>query len=242
AISSSIFFNGSWASPLLTISRLFYVDIPNPFIMDIGANLGAYTIPIAKDIQAQNGLIYAYEPQRIIYYQLCGNVFLNRLDNVHPFCEAISDEEGLLQLPTIDYGKSNNIGGFSIDESMRDAIPAVETINDRFEPEIPVIKLDNINIPSSPCLIKLDVEWLELKVLSGGMKFLEKHGYPPLLLEASAEPAFEQGKNKILELLHQMGYEVFSIMNELIAQHPGFHRFIKFSYDKDGSIKMERQR
>jgi FkbM family methyltransferase len=242
AISSSIFFNGSWASPLLSISRLFYVDIPNPFIMDIGANLGAYAIPIGKDIQPHGGLIYAYEPQRIIYYQLCGNIFLNRLDNVHSFCQALSDKEGLLQLPSIDYEKSTNIGGFSLDETMRDATQAVEIITDKLEPEIPMITLDNINVPSSPCLIKLDVEWLEYKVLSGGKKFLEKHGFPPLLLEASAEEGFKDGKNKILELLKELGYEVFSIMNEIIAQHPNYHRFIKFTHAADGSIQMERQR
>ena len=208
AVSSSVFFNGSWASPLLAISRLFYQGINNPFIMDIGANLGVYSIPVAKDIQAQGGLVYAFEPQRIIYYQLCGNVFLNRLDNVHTYCKALGDEEGLIQLPAIDYNKSANIGGFSIDESIRDITHSVETIKDKFEPEIPMVKLDNVNVPSSPCLIKIDVEGLELKVLSGGQQFLEKHSYPPLLLEAWSNDWFEKDRKELLDFIEGLGYEI----------------------------------
>ena len=57
-----------------------------PLVLDIGANLGAYAIPVAKKIASARGVVYAYEPQRIVYYQLCGNIFLNSLDNVHAFC------------------------------------------------------------------------------------------------------------------------------------------------------------
>ncbi|MBF0266925.1 MAG: FkbM family methyltransferase [Gammaproteobacteria bacterium] len=248
AISSSIYFNGVWAPPLLTISQLFYADIPAPFIMDIGANLGAYSIPIAKEIQAQGGIVYAYEPQRIIYYQLCGNVFINRLENLFTFCKALGEKEDLIKLPAIDYNKSFNIGGFTLDESIRNAhiqqgSPQVETVKDKFEPEIPMIMMDNIDVPSSPCLIKIDVEWLEFEVLSGGKNFLRKHGLPPILFEASADEGFANGKNKILGLLRDLGYEdFFSIGNEVIAQSSSYSRFIKFNQVADGTIQMIRQK
>lgn len=242
AVSSTIYFNGDWAKPLLTISRLFYHGIDNPFILDIGANLGAYCIPIAKEIQAQSGSIFAFEPQRIIFYQLCGNVFLNRLDNVFAFCQALGDEEGMITLPAINYGNSANIGGFSLDEKIRAITHPVETIKHGFEPEVPLLRLDNLSVPHSPCLIKIDVEGLELKVLKGGMRFLEKHGYPPILLEAWTNDWFEKDRRELLDFIKQLGYEIFEIMDEVIAQHPGFNRFIKFYTDPDGTIRMEQVR
>lgn len=242
AISSTMYFNGVWAKPLLIISQLFYQDIPEPLIIDIGANLGAYSIPIAKDIHSIGGKIYAFEPQRIIFYQLCGNIFLNRLDNVYAFCQALSDETGLLKLPSIDYSNSGNIGGFSINEKILEKTNSVVTINNQFEPDIPLLKLDSISVPKSPCLIKIDVEGFELKVLSGGLSFLEQHGYPPLLLEAWTADWFENERNQLLNFIRDLGYETFMIMDEVIAQHPSASRFINFSTDADGTIRMERTR
>lgn len=148
----------------------------------------------------------------------------------------------MITLPAINYGNSANIGGFSLDEKIRAITHPVETIKHGFEPEVPLLRLDNLSVPHSPCLIKIDVEGLELKVLKGGMRFLEKHGYPPILLEAWTNDWFEKDRRELLDFIKQLGYEIFEIMDEVIAQHPGFNRFIKFYTDPDGTIRMEQVR
>src|SRR4029077_11690267 len=77
AISATVYKNGFWAKLITDISLTFCGDIDAPFVLDIGANLGSYALPIAQKIAAMHGTVFAYEPQRIVFYQLCGNVFLN---------------------------------------------------------------------------------------------------------------------------------------------------------------------
>lgn len=115
-ISREIWEKGSWGNWENLVSRVICRNLEEPLILDIGANLGGYSIPIAKNIMPQGGRVFSFEPQRIIYYQLCGNVFLNRLDNVFTFNFAVGEEDGELNMPVIDYSRTRNIGGFSFDE------------------------------------------------------------------------------------------------------------------------------
>lgn len=242
AISSTIYRNGSWAAPLVTISSFFYNDLPEPFVIDIGANLGAYSVPVAKELAAAGGFVYAYEPQRIIFYQLCGNVFTNRLDNVFTHCMALGDQDGTVQIPAIDYQKSTNIGGFSVDASIREHQACITTHAGRPEPEVPLARLDSLTLPKAPCLIKIDVEGLELQVLRGAAGTLARYNYPPLMLEAWTGEWFAPERQKLLDYIAQLGYATFTIGDELICQHPQHERQVAFSTDAQGTIHIGRTR
>lgn len=39
------------------------------------------------------GTVHAFEPQRIIFQQLCGNAFLNGLDNIVPYEMAVGNPQ-----------------------------------------------------------------------------------------------------------------------------------------------------
>ncbi|MGP8474073.1 FkbM family methyltransferase [Burkholderia sp. PR2] len=242
AISANLYYNGSWDASLLTISQMFYANEKAPLVLDIGANLGAYAVPVAKSIAAQGGMVYAFEPQRIVYYQLCGNVFLNRLENVHAFNVAIGNQDGIIPLPAIDYSRSINIGGFSLDEQFNLRRNSVETVASQQPSDVPIARLDTLNFPKSPALIKIDVEGLELDVLKGGTAFLERHGFPPLLLEAWNLEWFSEKRAALLDYLKTLGYTWFAMGDELVAQHPSFARQVSFETGADGVIRMNRTR
>lgn len=242
AISATIYKNGSWAAPLVTISSFFYNDLPEPFVLDIGANLGAYTLPVAKELAAAGGFVYAYEPQRIIFYQLCGNVFANRLDNVYTHCMALGDQDGTVQIPSIDYQNSVNIGGFSVDAEIREHQACISTNAGRPEPVVPLQRLDSIALPKAPCLIKIDVEGLELQVLQGAAATLARYDYPPLLLEAWTGEWFAAARQKLVDYIEQLGYTIFTIGDELICQHPQHSRQVAFHLDAEGTIHLGRTR
>lgn len=243
AISNHLRHRGTWEPHLIAISRMFVHGISEPLILDIGANLGAYSIPLAKAIDDARGSIYAYEPQRMVYYQLCGNLFLNRLDNVFAFCRAIGDVDGTVAVPSLDFGKSVNVGGFSLNENIRQKTGYVVLQKDKPAIETPTSRLDSIEFPKAPCLIKIDVEGYDLKVLSGGEKLLVNSNFPPILFEAWSFDWYESDKEKLFEFLNRLGYEIMRIFgDDYVAQHPANAVHIDFITDGNGRFKMTRTR
>ena len=243
AITRHLRERGTWEPHLAFISQMFAQVVDAPLILDIGANIGAYAIPLAKQIAARHGVIYAYEPQRVVYYQLCGNLFLNRLDNVYAHCMAIGDTDGTIALPPIDYEKTNNIGGFSLLDDIRNQTNYVVLQNTGTAVDTPIRRMDSLTLPKAPSLIKIDVEGFDLKVLGGGVKLLEQSQFPPLLFEAWNFAWFADEKHKLLDFLHQLGYETTSIFaDDYVAQHPNHPSHFDFITDGKGAFNMKRAR
>lgn len=124
-------------------------------VIDIGANLGTYSIPIAIDIQKYRGKVIYFEPQRIIYYQLCANIFLNWLENYFAHNQAVGNHDENIEIPEIDYIGNHNIGAFSFDKGYRE----LHGIESSLKSEVtltPIIKLDSLQLDRSPCLLKID--------------------------------------------------------------------------------------
>ncbi len=108
---------------------------------------------------------------------------MNSLDNVFAFCMAIGDTDGLITVPPLDYEKTNNIGGFSLVDDIRNRTNSVVLQQNGVSMETPISRLDSIKFPKAPCLIKIDVEGFDLNVLAGSVDLLESSNFPPLLLE-----------------------------------------------------------
>ena len=242
AISNVLYRTGQWEEYLLSISRVFFQDAHEPLILDIGANLGAYSIPIAKGIQHVGGKVIAFEPQRIVYYQLCGNVILNRLDNIEAIHKAVGDYDGEIEIPEINYENNTNIGAFSFDKTYREHLNLEQYVLNKSS-HVPIITLDSLKLSKSPELIKIDVEGFELNVLKGAEKFLEEHNYPPILFEAWELDWFEEGKRKLLSFFNYLGYEItLNIRQEFVAQHPKNAVHIQFNLLDNGAINMIKER
>ena len=108
---------------------------------------------------------------------------------------------------------------------------------------VQIIKLDSLNVPTAPSLIKIDVEGFELNVLKGSENFLEEFRYPPVIFEAWDLDWFKDDKVKLLKFLNYLGYEIsMNIKSEFIAQHPDSLTKVNFSTDGNGMINMNRER
>lgn len=203
--------SGGYEKELQSLSNTLLANINDGIVIDIGANLGSYSVPVAK---AHPHLTFlSFEPQRLIYLQLCTNVFLNRLDNVVPYQYALSDAEWQENLVLPDYAQETNIGAFSVDPSVRannyevktegktEAITA--TLLDRF-------MLNNVR------LIKIDVEGHELEALKGAYHTLIENKYPPIIFE-SWTWKFADKRQALFNYLKDLGYEITEMGQNNVA-------------------------
>lgn len=180
----------------------------------------------------------AFEPQRILYYQLCGNVVLNRLDNFIAINKAVGDYDGDIEIPEINYENNTNIGAFSLDKTYREYLN-MERFMENDKALVPIIRLDSLELSNSPALIKIDVEGFQLNVLQGGESFLENHSYPPILFEAWDLEWFKDDKEKLLKFFDHLGYKIsLNIKSEFVAQHPKNSVSVEFNQSENGLVNM----
>ncbi len=120
--------------------------------LDIGANIGAFTIPMAQFV-GPTGFVYAFEPQRIVFQILTGNVALNELGNVKTLQAAIGAVGGgTIRVPTLNYSALDNFGGLSVGGDEGEAVP--------------VMAIDDLELPAVR-MMKIDVEGMETAALKG---------------------------------------------------------------------------
>jgi len=192
------------------------MDKPSGSVLDIGANLGTFCVPLARKIP--NLEFHAFEPQRIINYQLCANVVINSLENVYTYEFALSNKEGDVKLAMPDYTAETNIGAFSIDKEVRENEYECSTVNTT--DKIQLLPLDLLAF-SNVKLIKLDVEGHELEVLQGGLETIKANNYPPIIFEAwTWKPWYQEKRKALFDYLEGHGYKIEQLGENNLARHP----------------------
>jgi FkbM family methyltransferase len=140
---------------------------PGMTVVEVGANIGLLTVPFARFV-APGGKVIAFEPQRIVYQMLCGNIALNALDNVFVHNSAVGRALGSITVPPIDYAQPGNFGGIELGLSAAG------------EP-VPLLTIDALALDRCH-FMKIDVEGMELDVLEGAAETLRRFR-PPLYFE-----------------------------------------------------------
>ena len=160
-------------------------------VLEIGANMGSHTVALAKAV-GRTGKVYAFEPQMPLFHLLAGNVALNGLFNVFTYNLAIGAREGTIKVPPLDYKNTGNFGALSLEENQNGT-------------QVLLKPLDVLAGNLSKCkLIKVDVEGMELEVLQGGQKLIERH-QPVLYVENDRK---EKSK-ALLEFVMSIGYQPY---------------------------------
>ncbi len=139
---------------------------PGATAIDVGANIGSLTLPLA-DIVGDKGMVIAFEPERINFYTLCGNVSLNSRKNIFCFQQAIGAKQDNIKVPELNED-TTNYGGLELHKEHRNVACY----------RVPLNTLDNIKLKSCD-FIKVDVEGMELDVLKGARQTIEK--FKPIL-------------------------------------------------------------
>lgn len=205
-------------------------------IVDVGANIGTVAIPLARFQPKYT--VYAYEVQPQVYYQLCGAVALNDLDNVQPHNFGLSDLQSSFAVQMPDYARAPNVGAFSLSALVNEKSPEVQPLQARRE-MVKMRVMDLQYYPDVVRLIKIDVEGMELEVLRGGYDTIRQHNYPPIVFECWRNYDWYKGKAEVTDkFLTDLGYKLWSSGRMTIALHPGNPLKAEARYKDDGSLDL----
>jgi FkbM family methyltransferase len=208
--------NGGYEADLHALSEGILRDKKDGVVLDIGANLGSYCIPLAK--KHPHIKFEAFEPQRIVNYQLCANAIINGLENVYSYEAGLSDKEESIELVMPDYTAEGNIGAFSINKQVRENEYECQTKGQT--DKIHLTKLDDLTF-GKILLMKIDVEGHELEVIKGGIETIKRNNYPPIIFEAwTWKPWYQEKRTALFDYLRGHGYNIIELGQNNIARHP----------------------
>ncbi len=136
---------------------------PGKVFVDVGANIGTYTVPAAK-LVGDAGKVVAIEPHPAIFRLLEKNISLNRLQNVLPVRTAIGETNGniCIAFDRCNAGQTHVTGEADL------------TSNGE---SVPIARLDDLLIERGITEIdylKIDVEGYEKFVLAGAQRIIAK--------------------------------------------------------------------
>lgn len=141
----------------------------NCTVLDVGANIGFYSVALGQKVKKLNGRLYAFEPVRSNSNRLVDNIALNQLEkNVLPCNIALGNEEASVEVSMENTNNSTTGNAVIITGDMPDNHFGANS-------QVSIMRLDtfakkqNIN----DCdLIKIDVEGAEVMFLQGGKHFI----------------------------------------------------------------------
>jgi len=183
---------------ILTWEKFIHED---SMVIDIGANIGYYTLVAAR--KATRGKIHSFEPTPTSFRALEQNVLLNKLPNVIANPAGISNvnsnEKYYIASPD-----NSGMSGLMPSENFSGQIEIVEIITlDHYSQKHDLQKID---------FIKIDIEGNELKALQGMQQVLTRFK-PIIFIELLEEHLhkFDSSIKEVYDFFKLNGYEPYLI-------------------------------
>lgn len=168
---------------------------PEDSFLDIGANVGVYTLLAASKICS--GSIYSFEALPKNYTRLQENLKLNQFAHVKTYAIAVSDRTGTVPL----------------DLAEGDSKPFITHTQTNHTLTVPSDTLDNLlqnDSLSNLTLAKMDIEGAELLALKGAVSRLKQQRPQVWILEINDTVRyFGHQKQDIVDFLDSYGYNLY---------------------------------
>ena len=173
---------------------------PGMNVLDIGANLGMFTLHALK----AGCNVYSFEPSPDIFRIMNQNIKVNGFaesGSAHTFQTAVSDEEKTISF-FICEGMSGHSNMYAAEKSGDVEIQVQTTVID----EMAVL-------PDKVDVIKIDVEGAEYKALCGMKKLISRNPQIKILMEFAPEiiKRADVEPSDLLELIKKFGFELYLI-------------------------------
>ena len=173
---------------------LLHVLRDSDLFVDVGANVGSYTILACAVVGARG---YAFEPVPDTYDRLVENVRLNHVESrVTCLKVGVGSVEGVVSFTS---GEDTTNHVVISGEKDPDAI------------DVRMCTLDSVLEGESPAVAKIDVEGFETPALEGAQKTLNKASLHSVIMELNGSGSrYGYDESRILEIMSDHGFKTYS--------------------------------
>ncbi|WP_269623714.1 FkbM family methyltransferase [Prochlorococcus marinus] len=192
-IGKSIKEYGEWSQGEIDLCKQILTS--SDVVIEVGSNIGSHTLALAKTVN--EGVVFAFEPQNVVFQNLCANISINSITNCFCFNSALSDKKGEdFYYPNFDFTEESNFAGISLTKEKSSNVhqAKVDTLDNRFA------NLQRLK------LLKTDAEGMEVNVLKGGFDLI-KRTKPFLYVENDAN--YIEKSKELIELIWSLDYRIF---------------------------------
>jgi FkbM family methyltransferase len=166
--------------------------------LDIGSHIGTHTVAMSKCV-GKKGKVFAFEPNKIIYRELCYNLAANGCNNVYPMRLAVGKNK---QPVEVIFSHPNNEGGSYV-------VEAKDGDNLAFQFPLDAFNFTNISF------MKIDVENMEKDVLEGAeLTILSSRPVILIEIQGNGERPSQLNEDTVLmalmsiEKIESLGYQL----------------------------------
>lgn len=199
-IAQQLLFEGDY-EPLMT-SVFKKIVKPNDVVIDIGANIGYYSM-LAASLVGVNGVVWSFEPEPTNYEYLKKNVELNNYLNIFSQQKAVTSKTGYADL-YVSKVESGEHSLLSVRDHVKDSI------------RVQTLALDDLFTTNTKVnVIKTDTEGNDCNIIYGARNLIKANDVK-LFLEWWDDGIIESGWTPIefWELLKSVGFKYFYMIDE----------------------------
>ncbi|GAB4205773.1 MAG: hypothetical protein Fur0019_08210 [Tibeticola sp.] len=183
---------GNWYCGLHEVEEMafvLHVLRPGEHFLDVGANIGSYTVLAAAGAKAR---VTAVEPIPETFEKLQLNVSLNQLESrVRSCLLGLSDREGVLRF-SVGLDTVNHV------LSAEEDVPGVD---------VSVTRLDDLVRGDCPHVIKIDVEGHEFAVLQGAVNTISNERLMAVIMETNGSgQRFGRSDKDLFDVMQGYGF------------------------------------
>lgn len=170
---------------------------PGDTVIDLGANLGTFSVPLA----AKGATVYGFEMLEANISHLKRSIEQNNLSTLHVVEGAVSDKPGYL-------GTSGTSAWGTVSDNSPDKVLAI--VLDEWANEVGLEKLD---------FMKIDIEGSEMAALRGARSMITKFK-PDMVIEANVMTCGHAGYGypELIAFMAELGYRSYRIANGRINE------------------------
>ncbi|PZV18669.1 MAG: FkbM family methyltransferase [Leptolyngbya sp.] len=184
---------------------------PNLRFIDIGANLGYYSLLVAS--QCPNSKIYSFEPDLKNFQLFSSSITYNQFqDRIQAYCLAVGSENKIITIS--DLGNNSNSGARFTGDNKEVLRPYIHGENPYFR-EVEAVQLDSFLPDFKIDLVKIDIEGYEPFAIQGMFNII-KQNKPIIFLEFAPSNLKNIGltePEKFLQIFTDMEYNI-NIINK----------------------------